>query len=163
MAVLCQQTNTQTTFRECSFRNNCWDTRVEKYAFNTLKALQVKRSIPRSITKGLTNGSEARYAFPIVHSSESPSSSSLTICWISMGSLEDPEWFLIPYCASTMGIAKAKASPRQLDCLLFIYKACVREDVVSVKCITYCRTDGRCDRGDRIFVDTPSAATLGLT
>ena len=32
-----------------------------------------------------------------------------------------------------MGITRVKASPRELDCLLFIYKAYVREDVVSVK------------------------------
>jgi hypothetical protein len=62
MAVLCQQGNTQATFRECNFCHNCRDTWVEEYTFDALKVFQVKRSFPR---KGLTDGFEARYAFPM--------------------------------------------------------------------------------------------------
>jgi hypothetical protein len=65
------------------------------------------------------------------------------------------------------GNCKSKSLPTcQLDCLLFIYKAHVRdvrEDAVSVKCITYCRTDGSCDLGGWIFVHTPQqSVTSGL-
>ena len=81
--------------------------------------------------KGLTDGSEARYAFLVVHWKDSPPSSSSTIFWISPGSLKVPRWSLSLYCISTMGIAAAKASQCKADCLLLIYKACVRGDKVS--------------------------------
>lgn len=157
MVVLSQHTNTQATFQECDLCHECWDTWVEEYTFDALKNSQVKQLFPKSIMKGLTDGSKARYAFLVVHWNDSPPSLASTIFRISSGSLKLPRRFLILYCISTMGIAAAKASPHEDDCLLFIYKACIREDEVPVRCITYCRTDGTCDLGDWIFVYTPSA------
>ena len=134
------------------------DTWVEEYAFDALKSSQVKQSFPKSIVMGLTNGSEARYAFLVIHWNDSPPPSlASTIFWISSGSLKLPRWFLILYCISKMGIAAVKASPCEDDCLFSIYKACVREDEVPVRCITYHRMDGTCDLGDQIFVYMPSA------